>query len=65
MKIIPENPYKTIVGISSPENISGYYFIIHYIILIGFLGIATKWKNKFKSVYGHQILEEEGKLEKS
>lgn len=41
--IIPDVPYKTIVGVARPENIEG---------------IAKKWKEKFKATYGHTILED-------
>ena len=41
-KILPDVPYKTIVGVARPENMEG---------------IAKKWKEKFKTVYGHNILD--------
>ncbi|KRX08154.1 hypothetical protein PPERSA_01699 [Pseudocohnilembus persalinus] len=41
---IPSNPYKTIVGIVEPEHVNP---------------IAKKWKNNFRSVYGHEIMEDE------
>ena len=43
--IIPDVPYKTIVGVAKPENLEG---------------IARKWKDKFRSTYGHTIIEDEG-----
>ena len=36
--IIPSSPYKTIVGVTEEELVSG---------------ISNLWKNKFKSAYGH------------
>jgi len=42
-KIIPEVPYKTIVGVTRPENLEG---------------ITQKWKDKFRTTYGHTILED-------
>ena len=41
--IIPDVPYKTIVGVTKPENLEG---------------ISRKWKEKFKATYGHAILED-------
>lgn len=43
-KILPDAPFKTIVGVADPEHISG---------------ISKKWKLKFKKDYGHNIIEDE------
>jgi len=42
-KFFPENPYKTIVGLVSPVSMDA---------------VAKHWKEIFKSVYGHVILED-------
>lgn len=44
---IPSNPYKTLVGLVEPEDLDG---------------ITKLWKNKFKSTYGHEIIEDEDVL---
>ncbi|EGR33358.1 hypothetical protein IMG5_055000 [Ichthyophthirius multifiliis] len=41
---IPQNPYKTLVGIVEPEDLEG---------------VSKVWKQKFKTTYGHEILEDE------
>lgn len=43
LKIMPDVPYKTIFGVTKPENVEG---------------ISEKWKEKFKTTYGHVILED-------
>ncbi|EDK31396.1 transmembrane protein, putative (macronuclear) [Tetrahymena thermophila SB210] len=45
--LIPSNPYKTLVGLVEPEDLEG---------------ITKLWKNKFKTTYGHEILEDEEAL---
>jgi len=42
--LFPSNPYKTLVGLVEPEDLDG---------------ITNLWKNKFKSTYGHEIIEDE------
>lgn len=46
--LIPEAPYKVIVGLADPKNVDG---------------IANQWKSKFLSIYGHQIMEDDSGLE--
>lgn len=46
LKIFPDTPYKTIVGLANQENIEG---------------IAQKWKDKFRNTYGHVILEDDSR----
>ena len=40
---LPSTPFKTIYGVIRPELLNG---------------VAMKWKEKFKSDYGHQIIED-------
>ena len=41
---LPSNPYKTLIGLVEPDDLDG---------------ISNNWKNKFKTTYGHEILEDE------
>jgi hypothetical protein len=48
-KLIPDSPFKNILGIVDPELVPG---------------VCNKWKSKFKTVYGHNIIEDEELLER-
>lgn len=44
IKLLPESPYKTVIGVIEPELIST---------------VADKWKFKFQKNYSHQVIEDE------
>lgn len=47
--IMPESPFKTIVGLIEPDLMRG---------------VAQRWKEKFKQNYSHTIIEDEEVLER-
>lgn len=47
--LMPQSPFKTIVGVIEPELMRG---------------VAQRWKEKFKQNYSHTIIEDEEVLER-
>lgn len=41
--LLPESPYKTVVGIIEPELL---------------YAVAQRWKDKFRQTYSHQVIED-------
>lgn len=46
---LPSTPFKTIYGVVRPELLNG---------------VARRWKDKFKTDYGHEIIEDEEVVER-
>ena len=47
--LLPSTPFKTIFGVVSPQMLEG---------------VARKWKEKFRSEYGHTVIEDEAIVER-